>query len=170
MDNLKPAGPAAESAHRARKIDCLARPIDGEASNEDAPRQVGITLRPYQQDAIDRIRRAYSAGIRRVLYVAPTGSGKTIIFTFIASSATRKAKRVLVLAHRAEIIDQISSALAAMDVAHGVIAPGSSTKDPVQLASVATRLNLVAALRGYKPGWVFHRLAEARERQKGAAA
>lgn len=104
-------------------------------------------LRPYQVRAVDDIRAAFRIACR-VLMVSPTGSGKTIVFVYIAASATAKGKRVLVLAHRQEIVEQISAALTEMGVAHGIIAAGHPCTDaPVQIASVATlvrRLNFAA--------------------------
>ena len=58
-----------------------------------------ITLRPYQQTDVERIRAAYRAGTRSLLYVAPTGSGKTVLFAHITEGAASKGKRVLVLVH-----------------------------------------------------------------------
>lgn len=100
---------------------------------------LGIKLRSYQALDFVRMRRVYRAGASRLCYVAPTGSGKTILFAAIVSSAVRRGRRVLILGHREEIIDQVSAALAAMTVSHGIIAPNyPATVWPVQVASVAT--------------------------------
>ena len=42
-----------------------------------------ITLRPYQLEAVAEIRQAYQARHRSVLFVLPTGGGKTTIFSHI---------------------------------------------------------------------------------------
>jgi DNA repair protein RadD len=85
------------------------------------------------------MRRAYAAGTRHLCYVGVTGSGKTILFAAIVSSAVRRGRRVLVLGHRQEITEQISAALTDMGVSHGIIAPNyPATIWPVQVASVAT--------------------------------
>lgn len=85
------------------------------------------------------MRRGYAAGASRLCYTLPTGGGKTVVFAFVVSSATQRGKRVLILGHRQEIVDQISSALTDMGVSHGIIAPGyPATIWPVQVASVAT--------------------------------
>lgn len=95
-------------------------------------------LRSYQSIDVVRMRRAYAAGADRLCYVLPTGGGKTITFAFIVASATRRGRRVLILGHRQEIIEQISSALVDMGVHHGIIAPSHpATHWPVQIASVA---------------------------------
>jgi superfamily II DNA or RNA helicase len=63
-----------------------------------------ITLRPYQVDAINGVRKSWSQ-CDRSLGVAPTGSGKTIIFAHITEKRLSQG-RVLILAHREELIDQ----------------------------------------------------------------
>ena len=70
-----------------------------------------IVLRPYQEKAEDDLRCAYRAGKRSPLLVMPTGSGKTRLFSRIAQGAAAKGKRVLVQAHRIELVQQIADAL-----------------------------------------------------------
>lgn len=81
-----------------------------------------VSLRPYQYDALDKIREAYRRGIRSVLYVLPPGGGKTVTFAAICKGAAARGNKVLILCHRVELIEQISSALTAQDVQHGYIA------------------------------------------------
>jgi superfamily II DNA or RNA helicase len=103
-----------------------------------------VTLRPYQERGIDGVRALLGAGRKSVLLVCPTGGGKTVIFSAIASGAVRKGKRVLVLAHRKELIDQGYTKLLAsgIDEAHlGTILAGDPRRRPhasVQVASVQT--------------------------------
>jgi DNA repair protein RadD len=68
-------------------------------------------LRPYQIDVIEKCRENVTAGLRRQIIVAPTGSGKTIIGSQIIKGAIAKGKRALVLAHTREIIAQTSDKL-----------------------------------------------------------
>jgi superfamily II DNA or RNA helicase len=94
-------------------------------------------LRTYQRDGIAAIRSALLAGAARVLFVAPTGSGKTVIFAYIIAAASKRGKRILIIVHRIELIDQVAAALAG--ISYGVIAPGYLETDaPVQIASVST--------------------------------
>lgn len=65
-----------------------------------------IELRPYQFDAIARVREAMKAGKSRVLFALPTGGGKTIVAIAVIQSAIAKGKRVLFVAHRRELIAQ----------------------------------------------------------------
>ena len=97
--------------------------------------------RPYQVNAIQRARAAFAAGHRRILLVAPTGAGKTVVATMIVEGAIAKQRRVLVLAHRAEIIEQTSAKLDAIGVDHGIIQADHWRVRawlPVQVASVQT--------------------------------
>jgi DNA repair protein RadD len=98
-----------------------------------------IELRPYQQEAVDRIRQAM-ARHRSVLFVLPTGGGKTVVFSHIAHQAAAKGNRIAVLVHRVELLEQASRSLATMGVRHGLIAPGRSMdlSASVQVCSVQT--------------------------------
>jgi superfamily II DNA or RNA helicase len=99
-----------------------------------------IALRPYQSEVIAKVEVAISTGTKRIMLVAPTGSGKTIIAAEIIRNAVASNKRVLVLAHRVEIIKQTSQKLYSNEVEHGVIQAGFATRldQPVQVASVQT--------------------------------
>jgi superfamily II DNA or RNA helicase len=98
-----------------------------------------ISLRPYQQTAIDGVRDAFRAGRRASLLVAATGAGKTVMFGFIAQQTAARGKRVLILAHRRELIRQASRKLDDVQVPHGIIAPGfTASRELVQVASVQT--------------------------------
>lgn len=64
-----------------------------------------ITLRPYQQEALDSINTYYDKGVKRQLVVLPTGAGKTVIFSHLPQTKTNSVP-MLVLAHRAELLTQ----------------------------------------------------------------
>lgn len=69
------------------------------------------TPRPYQVAAVDAVLHAidpFGEGLNRVLYTAPTGSGKTTTFSEIAARilATHENARILIMAHRVELIKQ----------------------------------------------------------------
>jgi superfamily II DNA or RNA helicase len=97
-------------------------------------------LRPYQVDVISRTEAEISAGHRRVLLVAHTGSGKTVIAAALIRTAVDAGKRVVFLVHRRELLQQTSVKLHAVGVDHGVVAAGFPTRpgEPVQVASIAT--------------------------------
>lgn len=96
-----------------------------------------MKLRTYQQKLIDDTRFQLQLGRKKVLIVLPTGGGKTVCFSHIAESASKKGNRVCVLVHRAELLDQASRS---MPVRHGLIAAGRSMdlSHSVQIASVQT--------------------------------
>ena len=99
-----------------------------------------LTLRPYQHRDVEHLRARFRAGDKSVLYVLPTGGGKTVVFCYITESAARRNNKVLVLVHRQELIRQTSTSLTEIGVPHGILAPGYSP-DPfanVQIASVQT--------------------------------
>jgi hypothetical protein len=109
---------------------------------------VPFSLRPYQRDAVDQVRLAFMAGHRSVLFVLPTGGGKTVVFSHIAQQAAARGNRIAVLVHRAELLEQASRSLAALGVEHGLIASGRSMnlRAPVQVASVSTLARRLALL------------------------
>ena len=64
-----------------------------------------MDLRPYQQQAVESVGRAFEE-VRSALVVLPTGAGKTIVFANVAAREVMKGGRVLVLAHRGELLQQ----------------------------------------------------------------
>ena len=71
-----------------------------------------MELRPYQREAEAAILNEWDAGILRTLLVLPTGCGKTIVFSKVIEDRVRAGDRVLVLAHRGELLEQASDKLA----------------------------------------------------------
>jgi ATP-dependent helicase IRC3 len=85
-------------------------------------------LRPYQREAIDAVLAARRAGVRRMVVCLPTGAGKTVIFSHLAQLARR---RVLVLAHREELLAQARDKLEqALGGAHVVAIERGSERAP----------------------------------------
>ena len=71
-----------------------------------------MELRPYQQEAKDSIFHEWENGIQNTLLVLPTGCGKTIVFAKVAEECVRRGDRVLILAHRGELLDQAADKIA----------------------------------------------------------
>lgn len=102
-----------------------------------------ISLRPHQTTGIRLARDAYRAGHRRVLVVAPTGAGKTLIFCWVAASHVAKGGRVLVVVHRRELVRQTVAKMRASGIDRvGVISAGErgDPDAPVQVGSIDTLL------------------------------
>ena len=70
-----------------------------------------MQLRPYQQEAREAVQAEWAKGRKRTLLVLPTGCGKTIVFSKIIEDQVKEGKRVLVLAHRSELLEQASDKL-----------------------------------------------------------
>lgn len=73
-----------------------------------------MELRPYQRAALEGARAKLREGARAVLIVMPTGVGKTIVFAHAAKMAVERSGRVLVLAHRTELLEQAHRKLLAV--------------------------------------------------------
>ena len=65
-----------------------------------------MDLRPYQQAAKNAVFGEWQKGNKRTLLVLPTGTGKTIVFAKIAEACVKNGERVLILAHRGELLEQ----------------------------------------------------------------
>src|SRR5947199_5041488 len=98
-------------------------------------------LRPYQSEALNAVRDAYKAGKRRVIVSLPTGTGKTIVFAHFPKFFKMK-KRLLVLAHREELLLQARDKFLQLDPELKVGIEQSASRAPedskVVIASVPT--------------------------------
>ena len=70
-----------------------------------------MELRPYQQAALTAVLDEWDRGVDKTLLVLPTGTGKTIVFSAVAEEAVKRGDRVLILAHRGELLDQAADKL-----------------------------------------------------------
>ena len=71
-----------------------------------------MELRPYQSEAKTAVFGQWEQGVLKTLLVLPTGCGKTIVFAKVAEECVRQGKRVLILAHRGELLEQAAYGLA----------------------------------------------------------
>jgi superfamily II DNA or RNA helicase len=102
-----------------------------------------ISLRPYQNEGIRAIFDAWNPrtqNLMNVLFQMPTGTGKTTVFSEIVRRARLKGKKVLIVVHRKELVEQIAERLSHFQVAVGII---SGTIQPdvekeVQVATIQT--------------------------------
>ena len=83
-----------------------------------------IPYRPYQSELDDAIHAAWAAGARNVMAVQATRTGKTVVFSGVIVKALQQpGAATCAIAHRQELVGQMSIALARCGVAHRIIAP-----------------------------------------------
>src|SRR6516225_8024118 len=87
-------------------------------------------LRPFQEDIKRRVFDAWNAGKQVAMPVSATGSGKTVIIGAVIKEANEPAGAI---AHRQELVSQISLALAREEIKHDIIAPDNVRRRIVQL-------------------------------------
>lgn len=112
---------------------------------------MSILLRPYQQQLIDAIRSEFNKKIKRVVAVAPCGSGKTVMTGWMIREALKKGNRSIFFVHRKELIEQTAKMFNALEIPFGVISAGfdMNLNLPVQIASVQTLARRVKWLKDY---------------------
>jgi len=89
-----------------------------------------IELRPYQIDAISETDAAWKAGATNVLLQLATGAGKTVVFSNIIS---RHIGWSIAIAHRVELVSQISLTLARYGIRHNIIAQKNSIREIISI-------------------------------------
>lgn len=109
--------------------------------------QKDITLRDYQQLAKEKIFGKWNC-VDNILYQMPTGTGKTRLFTSIIRDINvwglrhNISFRILIIAHRSELIEQSSCSLDKYHIKHGVLAGTMKDKrdltQAIQVASIQT--------------------------------
>lgn len=99
-----------------------------------------FTLREDQQKFVDLISESIAAGHRRILAQAPTGFGKGVVIANRAAAAAAKGRRVMVIAHREEIVSDLSDRIHRFGVPHGMVATGRrmDLRHNVLVASIDT--------------------------------
>lgn len=70
-----------------------------------------MQLRDYQEEARTNIQQEWDKGVKKTLLVLPTGCGKTIVFSKVIEDRVKLGERVLVLAHRSELLEQAADKL-----------------------------------------------------------
>lgn len=107
--------PTAPERPRTAALTAIATPAQ--------PAAPALKLRPYQTEAIDAIKAAWTEGIRRPAVVLPTGAGKTVVFSALAAMMHERGVKTVVLAHRDELVQQAAAKLRAVspDLRVGII-------------------------------------------------
>lgn len=108
-----------------------------------------MSLRPYQKKAINNIENSWSSGKRAVCLQAPTGSGKSVIIRDIIRNHSADKRTIWVVAHRKNLVKQLSGHLQEVDVLHSLVMSGSPMLNyRVKVCSMQT---LVSRLNKFGP-------------------
>lgn len=108
---------------------------------------MAVRLRDYQEHGIADLRAAIADGARAPLYVLPTGGGKTTVFGELSRRSIVKGRRVVVLAHRKELVEQAAGRLRLLGLNPGLIMPGGTPGDGSSYcASVQTLVRDIGAI------------------------
>jgi DNA repair protein RadD len=110
---------------------------------------MGLRLRPFQEDLIDRARQSIRKGSKNLLIVAPTGAGKTVLSASILGSGASRGNRSWFINHRRELIRQSCRTFERSGIGHGVIASGFPANDNelVQVCGIQTLTNRLDDVR-----------------------
>ena len=99
-------------------------------------------LRYYQEEAVAAVEREWAAGNKKTLIVLSTGLGKTIAFSSVAARRVAAGEKVLILAHRGELLEQAADKMKKACGLDSVLEKAESTavgsNCPVVVASVQT--------------------------------
>lgn len=104
--------------------------------------------RQYQTDIMNETRGHMRNGVKRVLIVSPTGSGKTVLGAKMLGGAAARGKRVWWLVHRKELLDKASETFSDLGIDHSIIAGGAEGNrySKIQVASVQTLLGRIGQI------------------------
>ena len=99
-----------------------------------------FSLRPYQVEAKQAVLNEWDKGQRKTLLVLPTGCGKTVVFSSITEHQVNNGHRVLIMAHRGELLTQAADKLKAATGLDSVLEKAESSSlgsiFPVTVGSV----------------------------------
>ena len=109
-----------------------------------------MELRPYQQAAREAVENRWEQGDDSTLLSIPTGCGKTVIFAKIAEDRVRQGDRVLILAHRGELLDQ------AADKLHTATGLSCATEKAEHSGRLGADPHAAQALSGVPAGLLRH--------------
>lgn len=87
-----------------------------------------LSLRPYQTEAFTATLSGFDRGLKSQLIVLPTGCGKTVVFGTIAKAVVEDGDRVLILAHRGELIQQAVNTLMALELSPAIEMAGEHAR------------------------------------------
>lgn len=101
-----------------------------------------INLYDYQAQAVEALRDNIKKGVRTQVLCAPTGSGKTVMATYLIQAAKAKGSRAMFLCDRVALINQTSAMLDQYGIEHGVIQANHWRNRPDELIQVVSQNTL----------------------------
>lgn len=105
-------------------------------------------LRPYQMEACLAVEAAWNVhNLSRPAVVLPTGTGKSTVIANLAVSMRNEGGRVVMLAHRGELLDQMAEAVAAVDPGGEPVGIVAAERDDSSRAIVAASFQTLAKQR-----------------------
>ena len=104
-----------------------------------------MNLRPYQQNAVNSIRETFLSGINKLILCSPTGSGKTVIFSFITKSTQDKGNRILIITDRIELLTQSGGTVNKLGIDFGYLSAKTKIvpKESVVISMIETLNNRI---------------------------
>ncbi|MCM1295727.1 MAG: DEAD/DEAH box helicase [Muribaculaceae bacterium] len=111
-------------------------------------------LRDYQSEILSSLTEVWKK-FRHVMVQMPTGTGKTHLMAAVIKAYAERGS-VLIVAHRMELIEQISSTLQRFDIEHGLIVRNAGREQPCRLVMVASIQTLAKRIDSidFNPGLV----------------
>lgn len=100
-----------------------------------------IDLYEWQGEAVEALRANIRGGVKNQILAAPTGSGKTVIASYLIDECAKKGKRAVFVCDRIPLIDQTSATFDQYGIPHGVIQADHWRVQPwqkIQIASAQT--------------------------------
>lgn len=110
-----------------------------------------IKLYKHQKRLVKNIRRQFSKGIKHVLAQSPTGSGKTVMFSYIAAKTSKRGNRVLIVTDRTELLMQSGGTIESFNMDPYYIQAGTNYIDRTKSVYIAMSQTLRNRLS--KPLW-----------------
>lgn len=93
---------------------------------------MSVILRPYQQEVKDKIYQSWNAGNKNVALIMQTGLGKSVVMSSIAYDVRAMNKQFAVLAHRNELVGQMSCHIARAGIPHRIIGSNSTVNQIIR--------------------------------------
>ena len=129
-----------------------------------------FTLRPYQSDAVDATLRHFRQSDEPAVIVLPTGAGKSLVIAELARLARRK---ILVLAHVKELVEQNHAKYQSYGLTGGIFAAGLQRKETQQQVTFASVQSVAANLDAFQDQYSLlivdecHRISDDENSQYG---